>query len=124
MWDFVFYCLIFLLLAAAGVVCTLLIRGYFDGTGVLARFLPSSTRRRVHVVERASIDNRRKLVLIQRDNVEHLIMTGGPVDVVIETGIGDHLPEPAKLRKSLENVVTAPVFSRQSRKLSRSAGDS
>jgi hypothetical protein len=26
-------------------------------------------------------------VLVRRDNVEHLIMTGGPVDVVIETGI-------------------------------------
>ncbi len=26
-------------------------------------------------------------MLIRRDNVEHLIMTGGPVDVVIETGI-------------------------------------
>ena len=28
-----------------------------------------------------------RLVLIRRDGVEHLIMTGGPVDVVIETGI-------------------------------------
>ncbi len=26
-------------------------------------------------------------MLVRRDNVEHLIMTGGPVDVVIETGI-------------------------------------
>ena len=26
-------------------------------------------------------------VLIRRDDVEHLLMTGGPVDVVIETGI-------------------------------------
>ena len=34
-----------------------------------------------------SLDGRRRLVLVRRDNVEHLIMTGGPVDVVIETGI-------------------------------------
>ena len=35
------------------------------------------------------MDARRRLVLIRRDDVEHLIMTGGPVDVVIETGIAD-----------------------------------
>jgi formyltetrahydrofolate deformylase len=29
------------------------------------------------------VDGRRRLVLIRRDDVEHLIMTGGPVDVVI-----------------------------------------
>jgi len=39
------------------------------------------------VIEQASVDARRRLVLIRRDGVEHLIMTGGPVDVVIETGI-------------------------------------
>ena len=43
--------------------------------------------RRLGVVESAAVDGHRKLVLIRRDNVEHLIMTGGPVDVVIETGI-------------------------------------
>jgi flagellar protein FliO/FliZ len=44
-------------------------------------------QKRVGVVESAALDGRRRLVLIRRDNVEHLIMTGGPVDVVIETGI-------------------------------------
>lgn len=43
--------------------------------------------RRLGVVEAASVDGRRKLILLRRDNVEHLIMTGGPVDVVVETGI-------------------------------------
>jgi hypothetical protein len=43
--------------------------------------------RRVGLVESTSLDGRRRLVLVRRDNVEHLIMTGGPVDVVIETGI-------------------------------------
>ena len=43
--------------------------------------------RRLGVVESAAVDGHRKLILIRRDNVEHLIMTGGPVDVVIETGI-------------------------------------
>lgn len=43
--------------------------------------------RRLGVVEAASVDARRKLILVRRDDVEHLIMTGGPVDVLIETGI-------------------------------------
>ena len=43
--------------------------------------------RRLAVVEQSSLDGRRKLVLIRRDDVEHLIMTGGPVDVIVETGI-------------------------------------
>jgi Flagellar biosynthesis protein, FliO len=43
--------------------------------------------KRVGLVESTSLDGRRRLVLVRRDNVEHLIMTGGPVDVVIETGI-------------------------------------
>jgi flagellar protein FliO/FliZ len=41
--------------------------------------------RRLAVVEIASVDARRKLILLR--HVEHLIMTGGPVDVLIETGI-------------------------------------
>ncbi len=43
--------------------------------------------KRLAVVETASVDARRKLILLRRDDVEHLIMTGGPVDVLIETGI-------------------------------------
>jgi hypothetical protein len=44
--------------------------------------------KRIDIVEQASIDGKRKLLLIRRDNVEHLVMTGGPVDIVIEGGIG------------------------------------
>ncbi len=46
-----------------------------------------SKEKRVGVVQSTSVDGRRKLVLIRRDNVEHLIMTGGPVDVLIENNI-------------------------------------
>jgi flagellar protein FliO/FliZ len=47
--------------------------------------------RRLGYVERASIDGGRKLVLIRRDNVEHLLLIGGPLDLVIETGIPTEL---------------------------------
>ena len=42
---------------------------------------------RLAVIDAASVDGRRRLVLIRRDNVEHLMMIGGPNDVVIEPNI-------------------------------------
>src|SRR6478752_3102290 len=39
---------------------------------------------RLAVVDAASVDGRRRLILIRRDNVEHLLMIGGPTDVVVE----------------------------------------
>ncbi|HEY1245348.1 MAG TPA: hypothetical protein VGF29_11030, partial [Hyphomicrobiaceae bacterium] len=52
-----------------------------------AWLFPPRPEPRLAVMEQASVDRMRRLVLIRRDDVEHLIMTGGPVDVVIETGI-------------------------------------
>ncbi|MFN3658507.1 MAG: flagellar biosynthetic protein FliO [Pseudolabrys sp.] len=42
---------------------------------------------RLAVIDAASVDGRRRLVLIRRDNVEHLLMIGGPTDVVVEPNI-------------------------------------
>ncbi|HTS40884.1 MAG TPA: flagellar biosynthetic protein FliO [Xanthobacteraceae bacterium] len=42
---------------------------------------------RLAVIDAASVDSRRKLIIIRRDNVEHLLMIGGPTDVVVETNI-------------------------------------
>ena len=42
---------------------------------------------RLAVVDSAAVDGRRKLVIIRRDNVEHLLMIGGPSDVVVETNL-------------------------------------
>jgi flagellar protein FliO/FliZ len=47
---------------------------------------------RLAVIESAGIDGRRRLMLIRRDNVEHLIMIGGPSDVVIEPNIVRAIP--------------------------------
>ena len=45
---------------------------------------------RLQVLDAAAVDARRRLVLVRRDNVEHLVMIGGPTDIVIESRI---LPE-------------------------------
>jgi flagellar protein FliO/FliZ len=42
---------------------------------------------RIGLSEVATVDGKRKLLLIYRDGIEHLVMTGGPIDVVIEQGI-------------------------------------
>jgi len=42
---------------------------------------------RLAVIDAAAVDGRRRLVLIRRDNVEHLLMIGGPSDVVVEANI-------------------------------------
>jgi hypothetical protein len=44
-------------------------------------------QQRLAVLDSATVDARRRLVLIRRDNVEHLMMIGGPTDVVVEANI-------------------------------------
>jgi flagellar protein FliO/FliZ len=43
---------------------------------------------RLAVIDTAIVDARRRLLLVRRDNAEHLIMIGGPTDIVIEPNIG------------------------------------
>jgi flagellar protein FliO/FliZ len=42
---------------------------------------------RLAVIDHASVDGRRRLILVRRDNVEHLLMIGGPTDIVVEPNI-------------------------------------
>jgi flagellar protein FliO/FliZ len=60
-----------------------LLRFVFDASGNAVR----GRNRRLSVVDTLAIDQKRQLVIIRRDDVEHLILTGGPQDVVVETGI-------------------------------------
>ncbi|MEA2927878.1 MAG: flagellar protein FliO/FliZ [Hyphomicrobiales bacterium] len=47
---------------------------------------------RLAVVDAAPVDGRRRLVLVRRDNVEHLLMIGGPTDIVVEENIVRAVP--------------------------------
>jgi len=47
---------------------------------------------RLAVIDAAPVDGRRRLVLIRRDNVEHLLMLGGPSDFVVEQNIVRAVP--------------------------------
>jgi len=74
---------------ALGIVIVLIVlvvwalKFLFNASGSVAR----GRNRRLAVVDTLSLDPKRQLLIIRRDNVEHLILTGGPQDVVVETGI-------------------------------------
>ena len=44
------------------------------------------------MIDAAPVDGRRRLVLVRRDNVEHLLMIGGPSDIVVEQNIVRAVP--------------------------------
>ncbi len=55
---------------------------------------------RLAVIDAAAVDGRRRLVLVRRDNVEHLLMIGGPTDVVVEPNIVRSMPQRDQLQRS------------------------
>jgi len=79
-------------------VAMLLLIGLF--AWLLRRFagsrLGANTNRgrmpRLAVIDAAAVDGRRRLVLVRRDNIEHLLMIGGPTDIVVETNIVRAMP--------------------------------
>ncbi len=60
--------------------------------------------RRMTVIDAVRVDGRRSVILVRRDNVEHLVMVGGPNDLVIESNI---MREPA-LKQSQPPELRAP----------------
>jgi hypothetical protein len=70
-------------LAVIGVIAWAIRRFTKERLGTAAR----TRQPRLAVIDTATVDARRQLVIIRRDNVEHLLMIGGASDVVIETNI-------------------------------------
>jgi flagellar protein FliO/FliZ len=122
--SWLFWLFTLVLLAAAGGAAFLAYKSYVGGDtsvdlkGWLFKPRPEP---RLGVVEQATVDARRRLVLVRRDDVEHLIMTGGPVDVVIETGINAGRMASAALEEASEP--SAPVFTRQPRNFGQAVNE-
>lgn len=97
MFDAIYYLSVVLVLAVAVFGLLFVAKKQLGGTGGspgFGLFGPKPVHR-IGVVDHVSVDGKRRLILLRRDDVEHLIMTGGPVDVVIETGIVPHsMPNP------------------------------
>ena len=66
-----------------------------------SRMKPGRNRQpRLSVTDAAIVDDKRRLVLVRRDNVEHLVMIGGPTDIVIEQNIARDTAVPVAARHS------------------------
>lgn len=48
---------------------------------------PRNRPRRLDIVDTFDLDRERQLVIVRRDNVEHLVLIGGPNDLLIEASI-------------------------------------
>jgi len=60
------------------------------------KWLRRNASRRVGVIESVPLDGKRNIVLVRRDDTEHLVLVGGRTDVVIEPNIMRRpLPKPA-----------------------------
>ncbi|MDA1326102.1 MAG: flagellar biosynthetic protein FliO [Proteobacteria bacterium] len=59
-------------------------------------------KRRIEIVEVAPIDSKRKLLLVRRDQTEHLLLLGATGDLVVETGIEAIASPPVKTRQTTE----------------------
>lgn len=91
---------------ALGIVLVLIILGLwamkvvFKASGNVVR----GRNRRLSISDSLPLDPKRQLLIVRRDNVEHLILTGGTQDLLIESGI----PVPtAPVRVPLRRPVTA-----------------
>ena len=65
---------------------SLLLRRYGPGGLVSARLRPGQ-KRRLSVIETLPLDPRRRVVLIKRDGVEHLLLLGPQTETVVEQGV-------------------------------------
>jgi flagellar protein FliO/FliZ len=69
--------------------------------GLASRVGAAGGRRRLAVVEAAPIDAKRRLVLLRRDDVEHLVLLGPDGAIVVERGIAPPSASfPAALRET------------------------
>ena len=74
------------------------------GLGYPANLSGKTAAKRIQIVETSPVDGRRRLVLIRRDDVEHLLILGQNSETVIETNINQ--PESSK---NLNPVVSGTV---------------
>jgi len=84
------FVLAFVVVLALIVAVTWLVRRF--GAARLGSTSARGRQPRLAVIDAAAVDSRRRLVLIRRDNVEHLVLIGGPSDVVIEQNIVRAVP--------------------------------
>lgn len=75
------------------VLALLFVLGLIGAAALVARrfglgqnLRPSSGRRRLTIIESMALDGKRRLLLVRRDDVEHLLLLGPSSELVVERG--------------------------------------
>lgn len=89
-----FLALGFVLVLIAGLAALVRRSGFGDR---LAMTPSSAGERRLALVEVRPLDAKRKLVLLRRDDREHLVLLGASGDLLIESGIAAAPPKPGEM---------------------------
>ncbi len=89
------------LLYAAYRILRLLTSGTFISGG-------RNRRTRLAIMDATAVDEKRRLVLVRRDDVEHLILIGGPTDVVVEQDIR-MIPKSARSSPTEQQLASEPA---------------
>ena len=76
---------------------------FLKRTGLANSGMVNNSKRRLNVVEFINIDNRRRLVLVRRDDKEHLLLLGSQSETVVKTDIPVNVANDIGLKVS-ENV--------------------
>jgi hypothetical protein len=79
-----------LILLAVVLMVVRLVRSLTFGTFVAGG---RNRKTRLAVMDATAVDSHRRLVLVRRDDVEHLLLIGGPTDVVVEQDIRLHVQQ-------------------------------
>lgn len=69
---------------------------------------PRNRQPRIQIMDAATIDPKRRLVLVRRDNVEHLLLIGGTTDVVVEQSIIRNAPLGAQHPRQVPTLAAGP----------------
>lgn len=73
-------------------------------------FVAGGRKQRLAVIDATAIDNRRRLVLVRRDSVEHLLLIGGHNDLVVESPIAAQADDkPAQKTVPVKKAPSGPA---------------
>jgi flagellar protein FliO/FliZ len=104
---FQFFLALVFVLGLIGLVAVIM-RHYGLGGAIQLGRKKRGGRRRVEIVDVAPVDARRRLILVRRDDIEHLILLGAHEDILIESGISPS-PEETSLSDDADKQIQSKL---------------
>lgn len=102
------------MILALGIVLVLIVLAVWliKMLGEATRTVGRGRNKRLSIIDSVSIDQKRQAIIIRRDDVEYLIVTGGPNDLVVDSGFPALPSMPARpLRRGQPLAGTQPATS-------------